>query len=102
MGEPVTMLSPMPPARTGIAHYAAMLAPALARQLDLTVISAPDSSLQPGRRIYQLGNNPHHEWIYNKAMRTPGVIVLHDVVLHHLIVEMTLARGDAEGYVAAL
>jgi glycosyltransferase involved in cell wall biosynthesis len=35
-------------------------------------------------------------------MKTPGVVVLHDVVLHHLIVEMTLARGDAEGYVAAL
>ena len=35
-------------------------------------------------------------------MRTPGVIVLHDLVLHHLIVEMTLARGDVDGYVAAL
>jgi glycosyltransferase involved in cell wall biosynthesis len=30
------------------------------------------------------------------------VIVLHDFVLHHLIVEMTLARGDVDGYVAAL
>jgi glycosyltransferase involved in cell wall biosynthesis len=35
-------------------------------------------------------------------MRTPGVIVLHDLVLHHLIVEMTLARGDVDGYIAAL
>jgi hypothetical protein len=35
-------------------------------------------------------------------MREPGIIVLHDVVLHHLVVEMTLARGDVEGYVAAL
>src|SRR5688500_3187958 len=35
-------------------------------------------------------------------MREPGVIVLHDLVLHHLIVETTLARGDAGGYVAAL
>src|SRR5438105_14109060 len=35
-------------------------------------------------------------------MRRPGVIVLHDLVLHHLIVEMTLARGDVDGYVAAL
>ncbi|HEX2121858.1 MAG TPA: glycosyltransferase family 4 protein, partial [Thermoanaerobaculia bacterium] len=52
--------------------------------------------------VYQLGNNPHHEWIYGEAMRAPGVVVLHDLVLHHLIVEMTLARGDAEAYVAAL
>jgi glycosyltransferase involved in cell wall biosynthesis len=35
-------------------------------------------------------------------MRTPGVVVLHDLVLHHLIVEMTLARGDVDGYIAAL
>jgi glycosyltransferase involved in cell wall biosynthesis len=35
-------------------------------------------------------------------MRIPGVIVLHDLVLHHLIVEMTLARGDVDGYIAAL
>jgi glycosyltransferase involved in cell wall biosynthesis len=102
MREPVVMLSPMPPARTGIAHYAAMLAPALARAVDLTVISTPSEAMPAGRRIYQLGNNPHHEWIYDEAMRVPGVIVLHDVVLHHLIVEMTLARGDVEGYVAAL
>jgi glycosyltransferase involved in cell wall biosynthesis len=52
--------------------------------------------------IYQLGNNPHHEFIYAEAMKKPGVIVLHDLVLHHLIVEMTLARGDVDGYVAAL
>jgi glycosyltransferase involved in cell wall biosynthesis len=52
--------------------------------------------------IYQLGNNPHHEWIYAEAMRRPGVVVLHDLVLHHLIVEMTLARGDAGAYVEAM
>ena len=30
------------------------------------------------------------------------MVVLHDLVLHHLIVEMTLARGDVDGYVAAM
>jgi glycosyltransferase involved in cell wall biosynthesis len=52
--------------------------------------------------IYQLGNNPHHAPMYAEAMENPGVAVLHDLVLHHLIVEMTLARGDAEGYVDAM
>lgn len=98
----VALLSPMPPARTGIAHYSAMLAPALAEHVELTVVDSPSSVNRQPSTIYQLGNNPHHEWIYREAMRTPGVIVLHDVVLHHLIVEMTLARGDAESYVAAL
>lgn len=90
--------SPLPPARTGVAHYSAMLLPALARRLDLEV-NPEESSATP---IYQLGNNPHHEAIYRMAMREPGVVVLHDLVLHHLIVEMTLARGDADAYVDAL
>jgi glycosyltransferase involved in cell wall biosynthesis len=103
----VVMFTPMPPTRTGVAHYSSILAPALREKVDLQVISSPDElRRQPatGNRqpIYHLGNNPHHEWIYDEAMRAPGVIVLHDYVLHHLIVEMTLARGDVEGYVAAL
>jgi glycosyltransferase involved in cell wall biosynthesis len=93
----VSMLTPLPPAKTGVAHYASMLIPALSKRVNLVLndLSVPD-------RIYHLGNNPHHEWIYREAMQTPGVIVLHDLVLHHLIVEMTLARGDVDGYVAAL
>lgn len=100
----VAIFTPLPPSKTGVAHYASMLLPALAKRIDVRAFD----SLEGYRAedfdavIYQLGNNPHHEWIYAEAMRVPGVIVLHDLVLHHLIVEMTLARGDAEGYVAAL
>jgi glycosyltransferase involved in cell wall biosynthesis len=97
------MFTPMPPTRTGVAHYASMLVPALRQHTDIEVITA--NGQRPtanGERIYQLGNNPHHEWIYKEAMQHPGVIVLHDIVLHHLIVEMTLARGDVAGYIAAL
>jgi glycosyltransferase involved in cell wall biosynthesis len=99
----VSYYSPMPPERTGIAHYSAMLVPELRKHLDLDLISSANLPTRPpGNPIYHLGNNPHHEWIYLAALETPGVIVLHDVVLHHLIVEMTLARGDADGYAAAL
>ncbi len=98
----VVMFTPLPPVRTGVAHYASILIPALREQIDVVAtdsrLPTPDSRLP----IYQLGNNPHHEWIYRAAMEHPGVIVLHDIVLHHLIVEMTLARGDVEGYVAVL
>ncbi|HUR79911.1 MAG TPA: glycosyltransferase [Thermoanaerobaculia bacterium] len=113
----VAMLTPLPPARTGVAHYASMVIPAL--QEKLAHSQPPTANRQPptvdahtspeaydptsyDAVIYQLGNNPHHEWIYAEAMKRPGVVVLHDLVLHHLIVEMTLARGDAEGYVEAL
>lgn len=117
----VAMLTPLPPARTGIANYASMILPSLARRLDIVAFSNPtgDSSgttaqgyerrlLESYRRdefdlaIHQLGNNPYHEPMYREAMSHPGIIVLHDFVLHHLIVEMTIARGDVEGYVAAL
>jgi glycosyltransferase involved in cell wall biosynthesis len=119
-------LSPLPPARSGIAHYSAMLLAELARAANVTAV-VQDDQLEAAREavrsaafpviglaeyqrrrgefdavVYQLGNNPHHEWIYREAMAHPGVIVLHDLVLHHLIVEMTLAVGDVEGYVEAL
>jgi glycosyltransferase involved in cell wall biosynthesis len=112
----VAMLTPLPPVKSGIAHYASMLLPALARRCELTAVTETPSSF-PGvatmtvdawrpeafdATIYQLGNNPFHEFIYRQAIVHPGVTVLHEVVMHHLIVEMTLARGDADGYVAAM
>ena len=100
----VAMLTPLPPARTGIAHYVSMILPALSEVVDVEAFGSIEGYRAEDfdATIYQLGNNPHHEWIYRQAMEHPGVIVLHDIVLHHLIVEMTLARGDVEGYVAAL
>jgi glycosyltransferase involved in cell wall biosynthesis len=97
------MFTPWPPARTGVAHYASMIVPALRKHIEVEVVSSDrQQATGNGQRIYHLGNNPHHAWIYEEAMRTPGVVVLHDVILHHLIVEMTLAKGDVEGYVEAL
>jgi len=80
-----------------------MLIPALQQDADVQVIASSEQRTTDNQqRIYQLGNNPHHEWIYKEAMTHPGVIVLHDIVLHHLIVEMTLARGDVKGYVEVM
>src|SRR5258707_13011430 len=79
-----------------------MLIPELAKHVELTAIGDPSSLVPRPLSLYFLGNNPHHAWIYEEAMETPGVIVLHDLVLHHLIVEMTLARGDADGYAESL
>jgi len=107
----IALLTPLPPTKTGVAHYASMLIPALSQATadhpQPTTVEAFDSldGYDAGdfdAVFYQLGNNPHHAWIYAEAMRVPGVVVLHDLVLHHLIVEMTLARGDAEGYVSSL
>ena len=33
-----------------------------------------------------------------QALRRPGVVLLHDPVLHHLVEALTLERGDWLGY----
>ncbi len=117
---PIAFLSPLPPTRSGISVYSEMLLPALATRMkivavdehplqeslgDVPVISFAEYAsrrVEFDRAIYQMGNNPHHEWIYREAMSHPGILVLHDLVLHHLIVEMTLARGLADEYVEIL
>jgi glycosyltransferase involved in cell wall biosynthesis len=97
--------SPLPPSRSGIADYSALLLPALRRRID--VVTA-----RPGRfhrtpkadvALYHVGNDPGaHGWIVEALRRRPGVVVLHEIVLHHLVAGITLARGDAAGYLAAM
>ena len=48
--------------------------------------------------LYQMGNNPFHVAIYEQALRVPGVVVLHEFNLHHLLAAVTIARGDWDGY----
>ena len=53
--------------------------------------------------LYHVGNDPgSHGWIVEALRREPGVVVLHDFVLHHLVAGMTLARKDGKGYLAAM
>lgn len=115
----VAWFGPLPPVRSGIAHYATLLLPRLSErhelvcvtdqrepaQTDLPVISPAQLTRELDRfdAVYcQIGNNPYHEGVYRWALEHPSIVVIHDLVLHHLIVEMTLARGDAEGYVEAM
>jgi glycosyltransferase involved in cell wall biosynthesis len=74
----VAYYAPLPPARTGVADYAAALLAALRRH----------GTVEPHARrgdvaLYQLGNNQLHGEIYRRALDQPGVVVLHDAVLHH-------------------
>ena len=71
--------SPLPPARTGVADYAATLLPALRKLGD--VETEPRHSADVN--LYQLGNNQLHRDIYARALAQPGVVVLHDTVLQH-------------------
>ena len=74
----VGFFSPLPPARTGVADYSAALLAELRRHG--TVEFAPAAC---DIALYHLGNNGLHSEIYRRAVDEPGVVVLHDAVLHH-------------------
>lgn len=92
----IAFLSPMPPSRSGIADYSAALLEPLSRLADVTV--NPTSPSDYDLALYQIGNNVYHADAYEQALRTPGVVVLHEANLHHLIAETTIKRGDWDAY----
>jgi len=70
--------SPLPPARTGVADYAAALFRGLQQHGEIRV-NARTAAIH----LYHLGNNQLHRDIYRRALAQPGVVVLHDAVLQH-------------------
>jgi glycosyltransferase involved in cell wall biosynthesis len=101
----VAYFSPMPPERTGIADYSALLVPELAKRVDLHVQKR--GRRRPPRSadvcVYQIGNDADaHGWIVEALRLRPGVVVLHEFVLHHLVVGLTLSRRDVATYLQAM
>jgi glycosyltransferase involved in cell wall biosynthesis/SAM-dependent methyltransferase len=98
----VALFTPLPPARSGIADYSEALATPLGERVELTVFSGADRPFDPAAfdiALYQIGNNGWHDFVYETALRHPGVAVLHESNLHHLITELTIKRGDWDAYV---
>ena len=100
----VAYYSPLPPQQSGIADYSALLLPALRRHVDVAVARRRRPLFRKtGVALYHVGNDPEaHGWIVDALRRRPGVVVLHDFVLHHLVAGTTLGRGDAPAYVRAM
>lgn len=74
--------SPMPPAPTGVADYSASLIPFLRKLGSVEVNATGDVN------VYHIGNNPLHREIYERALRHPGIVVLHDAILQHFFLGM--------------
>ncbi len=101
----VGYFSPMPPQASGIADYSALLLPALREHVDVSVVRR--GAKRPPRgvelSVYHIGNNPEaHGWIFDALRRRPGLVVLHDFVLHHLVAGVTIGRRDGHGYLDAM
>ncbi len=106
----LTWSSPLPPTRSGVADYADELLPHLAELVKITVVAPPGSEPQvgwrekvtwlpshappPGLELLHLGNNPYHLWVAARLRQFGGVVVVHDAVLHHLLVEEAASTGD--------
>ncbi len=48
--------------------------------------------------IYQMGNSPAHAYVYEALLRHPGVVVMHEFILHHLRIWMALNGGRRKEY----
>lgn len=76
-------------------------------EIDAPVIrfsSAPDSlhrAERYDRRIYNIGNHhPNHAAIYGALRHLPGVVILHDLIMHHFfMVEYLHERNSPDLYV---
>jgi glycosyltransferase involved in cell wall biosynthesis len=102
----LAFVSPLPPAPSGVADYAADLLGLLAGRHELELFHAqdgvdttrlpaglplfPTSEFTARHRerpyelaVYQMGNGRSHDFVYGVLSRVPGLLVLHDLVLHH-------------------
>ena len=69
--------------------------------MDLEVFSSAGQPFDAARfdmALYQVGNNACHDFVYETALRHPGVVVMHESNLHHLIADLTIRRGDWDAY----
>jgi glycosyltransferase involved in cell wall biosynthesis/SAM-dependent methyltransferase len=93
----------MPPSRSGIADYSEALVAELGKLVELEIFSHASQPHDPSRfaaAIYHLGNNPHHDFVYDAAIANPGIVVMHEANLHHLIAHVTIRRENWDGYIA--
>ena len=121
-GMDLVCYTPLPPAPTGVAEYADRLLEELACPSDgsprwrVTAATPNHGVATPARRdrsyrrvapsdapadavhLYQLGNSPHHDFMYPRLRRQPGIVVLHDLVLHHARLNHYLHTDEVQAY----
>ena len=113
----VAVFTPLNPARCGVSDYSEALLAHLTDHVETTVFV---DNYQPDRfagdekatlrhaaefdpaefdeTVYHIGNNPYHLYAYDAALDHPGIVVLHEFNLHHLMAAATIARDDWDSY----
>ena len=119
----IAIVTPWPPQKTGIADFALDLIsdllefdisihvftdcedPLKLNGVDFFNINACDLSRlkEYDLKIYQMGNNVYyHLYMLDLIKEYPGIVHLHDMVLHHLMGWITWMQGDLNGYLGLL
>ncbi len=119
----IAYASPVNPAASGISDYSEELLPQLAQYAEVTlylddrlrpsnpqllrdVVIRPLSALARDQKrqpfdaiLYHIGNSPVHAQIWRTMQHVPGVVVLHEFVLHHFMLQYYAnTLGDIELY----
>jgi len=116
------VFAPVPPARSGIGEYVEGLLPLLPGSWEIEVFTEGDATGEvagcPVNRledwgprherlpfdlnIYHVGNNALHATTLPYVLEHPGLLVLHDAVVHPARAAEFLAADDMSGYRAAI
>ena len=119
----IAYISPLNPAPSGISDYSEELLPYLAQYAEITPYIDPDlrpsnpdvvrcldvrplSRLERDHKrrpydaiVYHMGNSQAHTAIWRTMQRVPGVVVLHELVLHHFMLGYAaMVQRDVERY----
>ena len=116
-------VSPLPPAKSGIADYSAELVPELARFYDVELVIGQQSVDDPrlngkyplrdvawfdahaheyDRVLYHFGNSHAHQHMFELIRRHPGTVVLHDFFLSGILDNLEREGYLPQAYTAAL
>jgi glycosyltransferase involved in cell wall biosynthesis len=117
----LALVSPLPPQRSGVADFAAELLGSLRQHLPVTafveddllssvrryvdvpvesIVSLPEL-VRSGRIdavLYEVGNSVFHHFQLPYFPAVPGVVEMHDGILHGLMYSLTFEKGDKAGY----
>jgi len=113
----IAFFSPLPNKRSGISDYSLELLPFLTKYMDIdiyvddyevesdylqsnfTIKNYTEFEVNSDRYeqiIYQFGNSEFHEYMYDIALRHPGIIVLHDFFLSGLVQYIAHKNNNAQ------
>ena len=107
--------TPLAPSQSGVADYVETMIASDPDFEDVLFVTeeaseregrnavAPEGDVWTDKRaLLQVGNSPHHGFVMERARMGGAVIDLHDLSLHQLHTELTLARNDFPSYLCGL